>query len=100
MQALYKQLYGTEVTANAMNCMGGQGQGIGKMMSLESLQDSPNFDQELLQRMIQHQQMSVNMAKKASETATVPQIRDFAQAIIKTQTAQIQKLQQLSPSES
>ncbi|MEO3706793.1 DUF305 domain-containing protein [Trichormus azollae] len=100
LQALYKQLYGTEVTANAMNCMGGQGQGIGKMMSLESLQNSPNFDQELLQGMIQHQQMSVNMAKKASETATVPQIRDFAQAIIKTQTAQIQKLQQLSPSES
>lgn len=42
----------------------------------------------------------MNMAKKASETATVPQIRDFAQAIIKTQTAQIQKLEQLSPSES
>jgi uncharacterized protein (DUF305 family) len=80
--------------------MEGQGQGIGKMMSLESLQDSPNFDQELLQGMIQHQQMSVNIAKKASETATVPQIRDFAQAIIKKQTAQIQKLQQLSPSES
>ncbi|ADI65723.1 protein of unknown function DUF305 ['Nostoc azollae' 0708] len=44
--------------------------------------------------------MCMNMAKKASETATVPQIRDFAQAIIKTQTAQIQKLEQLSPSES
>ncbi|WP_413173778.1 DUF305 domain-containing protein [Anabaena azotica] len=101
LQALYKQLYGTEVPANAMNCMGmGQGQGMGKMMSLESLQNSPNFDQEFLRTMIQHQQMSVNMAKKASETATVPQIRDFAQAIIKTQTAQIQKLQQLSPSES
>jgi uncharacterized protein (DUF305 family) len=101
LQALYKQLYRTEVTANAINCMGmGQGQGMGKMMSLESLQNSPNFDQEFLQGMIQHQQMCMNMAKKASETATLPQIRDFAQAIIKTQTAQIQKLEQLSPSES
>jgi uncharacterized protein (DUF305 family) len=53
LQALYKQLYRTEVTANAMNCMGmGQGQGMGKMMSLESLQNSPNFDQEFLQGMI------------------------------------------------
>jgi uncharacterized protein (DUF305 family) len=70
------------------------------MMNLESLANSPNFDQEFLRKMIHHQQMSVKMAKKAAENANVPQIRNLAQAMIKTQTAQLQKLQQLSPVES
>ncbi|MBK1988253.1 DUF305 domain-containing protein [Sphaerospermopsis aphanizomenoides BCCUSP55] len=101
LQALYKQLYATEVPADAMNCMVmGQGMAMKGMMNLESLQNAPNFDQEFLRKMIHHQQMSVNMAKKAAQTANVPQIRDLAQAIIKTQTAQIQKLQQLSSVES
>ncbi|MBD2293417.1 DUF305 domain-containing protein [Anabaena sphaerica FACHB-251] len=101
LQAFYKQLYGAEVPAGVMNCMGmGNGQGMGKNMSLESLENSPNFDQEFLQKMIHHQQMSVKMASKAAENANAPQIRNLAQAIIKTQTAQIQKLQQLSPVES
>lgn len=98
LQALYKQLYGSEVPANTMNCMGmgqGMGQGMGGMMSLESLENSPNFDQEFVQRMIHHQQMSVNMASKAAKNANVLQIRNLAQAIIKTQTAQLEKLQQL-----
>jgi uncharacterized protein (DUF305 family) len=97
LKALHKQLYSAELPAGTMNCMGmsmGMG-GMGGMMSLESLENSPNFDQEFLRRMIDHQQMSVKMAKKAAENANEPQIRNLAQAIIKTQTAQLEKLQQL-----
>jgi uncharacterized protein (DUF305 family) len=105
LQTLYKQLYGAEVTANAMNCMGGMGGmggmemgemgRMGGMSNLESLANSPNFDQEFVRWMIHHQQMSVNMASKAAENAKSPQIRTLAQCIIKTQTAQIEKWQQL-----
>lgn len=102
LQALYKQLYGAELPAGAMNCMDmggmggmGRGNGIGGMMSLEALENAPNFDQEFLRKMIHHQQMSVKMAKTTAENANEPQIRNLAQAIIKTQTAQLEKLQQL-----
>lgn len=48
-------------------------------------------DQRFITMMIHYQQMSLQMASKAAENANVPQIRDLAQAIIKTQTAQIQQ---------
>ncbi|MGM3309200.1 hypothetical protein ACSQ6I_25035 [Anabaena sp. WFMT] len=40
------------------------------------------------------------ITEKASENATQPQIRDLSQAIIKTPTDQIEKLQQLSSAKS
>jgi uncharacterized protein (DUF305 family) len=94
LQALSKQLYGAQVPTNGMDCMGmqhGQGQGM------KSWQNAADFDKEFVQHMIHHQQMSVKMAEKALETATVPQLRQQLQAIIKTQTAEINQLQQLSP---
>jgi uncharacterized protein (DUF305 family) len=103
LKALYKQLYGTEVPATTMNCMGmqhGKDQGMAEMMNMESLQNSPDFDKAFLQRMTHHQQMSVMMAQKAINSATHKQLRDLAQDIIKTQTAQIQQLEQLSKASS
>lgn len=106
LQTVYKQLYGSEVPVAMMNCMGmgtggmgrgrSQGMDMGGMMSLASLENAPNFDDEWLRRMIHHQQMSVNMASKTAENANSPQIRNLAQAIIKTQTTQLEKLQQLA----
>jgi uncharacterized protein (DUF305 family) len=107
LQTVYKQLYGSEIPVGMMNCMGmgmgmgtggmgrGRSQGMGGMMNLASLENAPNFDEEWLRRMIHHQQMSVNMASKTAENANSPQIRNLAQAIIKTQTTQLEKLQQL-----
>jgi uncharacterized protein (DUF305 family) len=100
LQSLSQQLYGSQLPTANMNCrngMGGMGggHGMGNMMSLTSWQNDPNFDQKFVQKMIHHQQMSINMASKAAENANSPQIQNLAQAIIKTQTAQIEKLRQI-----
>ncbi|HLP88687.1 MAG TPA: DUF305 domain-containing protein [Nostocaceae cyanobacterium] len=105
LQALHKQLYGAEVPRN-MSCPKMQQQESenkprmsmhSRMMSLETLRNAANFDQEFLQRMIHHHQMSVMMAQKANTSATNSQLRDLAKDIIKTQTAEIQQMQKLSP---
>ncbi|MBD2569630.1 DUF305 domain-containing protein [Anabaena lutea] len=44
--------------------------------------------------------LSVMMAQKVMNSATHKQLRDLAQDIIKTQTAQIQQLEQLSKASS
>ncbi|TAE57397.1 MAG: DUF305 domain-containing protein [Nostocales cyanobacterium] len=79
-----------------MNCMAAMGKnGSTSMMGLASLANSPNFDQEFVKKIIYHQQMSVKMTKKTAKIANLPQICNLAEAIIKTQTNQIQKLKKL-----
>ena len=103
MKAWYKQWYGTEVPAISMNGMGmhhsrGQGAMHSRMMdmnmNLESLKNASDFDKEFIRQMIPHHQMAVMMSQMAFNRATHSQIRDLAQAIIKSQTAEIQQMQQ------
>ncbi|BAY13707.1 DUF305 domain-containing protein [Calothrix sp. NIES-2098] len=105
MKAWYKQWYGTDVPANSMNGMGmgmhhGRGQGFmhsGMMamnMNLESLKNATDFDKEFIRQMVPHHQIAVMMSQMAFNRATHSQIRDLAQAIIKSQTAEIQQMQQ------
>jgi uncharacterized protein (DUF305 family) len=103
MKAWYKQWYGTEVPANSMTGMGmhhAMGQGpmhSGMMvmnMNLESLKNASDFDKEFIRQMIPHHQMAVMMSRMALNRATQSQIRHLAQAIIKSQTAEIQQMQQ------
>ncbi|MDZ8052824.1 MAG: DUF305 domain-containing protein [Aulosira sp. ZfuVER01] len=103
MKAWYKQWYGTDVPANSMNSMGmghGRSQGsmhsgmMGMNMNLESLKNASDFDKEFIRQMIPHHQMAVMMSQMTFNRATHSQIRDLAQAIIKSQTAEIQQMQQ------
>jgi uncharacterized protein (DUF305 family) len=105
LQALYKQLYGVEVPTSSMSCDQMQQQHGDKkpgmsmhseMMNLETLKNADNFDQEFVKRMIHHHEMSVKMAEKASKKTTHTQLRALAQAIIKTQSVEIQQLKQFS----
>lgn len=80
--------------------MGNQsGQGMMAMHSmmtgdLEALRGAENFDQEFIRQMIPHHQMAVMMAQMVSDTANKPEIRQIAQTIITTQTAEIEQMQQ------
>lgn len=80
------------------NRMGqGMNQGMmGMSMHLETLQNASDFDREFIRQMSHHQQMGVMMAQMAADSATKPEIRDLSQSIVKTQTTQIEQMQQWS----
>lgn len=107
MRAWYKQWYGTEVPATPKNGMarhhgGGHGMPgmsmhsgmIGMEMNLETLKNASDFDKEFIRQMIPHHESAVMMAKMVANNATHPEIRNLAEAIIKSQTAEIQQMQQ------
>ncbi|MCM0590252.1 MAG: DUF305 domain-containing protein [Gloeotrichia echinulata IR180] len=107
MKAWYQQWYGAEVPAHGMTGMGmhhGSGQGMPTMpmhsgmmgmdMSLESLKNASDFDKEFIRQMIPHHQSAVMMAQMVLNSANHPQIHNLAQAMIKSQTAEIQQMQQ------
>lgn len=107
LKAWYKQWYGTEVPATSMTGMEmhhGRGQGMSGMpmhsgmmgmnINIDSLKNASDFDKEFIRQMIPHHQSAVKMARMVLKSATHPQIRNLAQAIIKSQTAEIQQMQQ------
>ncbi|BBD60074.1 hypothetical protein NIES2109_28670 [Nostoc sp. HK-01] len=107
MKAWYKQWYGAEVPATPKTGMGmvhGRGQNMPEMsmhsgmmgmgMNLETLKNASDFDKEFIRQMIPHHESAVMMAKMVANNATHPEIRNLAEAIIKSQTAEIQQMQQ------
>jgi uncharacterized protein (DUF305 family) len=107
MKAWYKQWYGTEVSATPKTGMAmhhGRGQGMPRMsmhsgmmgmeMNLETLKNASDFDKEFVRQMIPHHESAVMMARMVANNATRPEIRNLAEAIIKSQTAEIQQMQQ------
>jgi uncharacterized protein (DUF305 family) len=114
MQTWYKAWYGKEVPAVAMNngtmmsMRQNRGQGMNQGMrqmsmhpgmrgmdvDLEALKNAQDFDKEFISQMIPHHQMAVMMAQMVANSATKPEIRNLAQSIIKTQTAEIGQMRQ------
>ncbi|MBD2597036.1 DUF305 domain-containing protein [Nostoc spongiaeforme FACHB-130] len=107
MKAWYKQWYGAEVPATPSTQMGshhGTGHKMPEMsihsgmmgmgMNLETLKNASDFDKEFIRQMIPHHESAVMMAKMVANNATHPEIRKLAEAIIKSQTAEIQQMQQ------
>lgn len=106
MQTWYKQGYGTEVPTTGMNMEMGNGMGQPMMMSMqqqenmdqemmEALKNVRDFDQEFLRQMTRHHRMATMMAGMVVNSATHPEIRNLAQSIIKSQSAEIAQMQQL-----
>lgn len=96
MRTWYKAWYGTEVPTTSMGCMGmmGMNSNGGMMGDLEALRNSSNFDQEFIRQMIPHHEMGVRMSRMALNHATKPEIRNLADSIIKSQTNEINQMQQ------
>jgi uncharacterized protein (DUF305 family) len=96
MRTWYKSWYGTEVPAMATN---GSDKGMmgssmkGMSMDLETLKNAPDFDKEFLRQMISHHKMAIQMGEMDVNKATKPEIRQLAQSIVKTQTAEIDRMQ-------
>jgi uncharacterized protein (DUF305 family) len=61
---------------------------------LYALQSASDFDREFIQQMIPHHQMGVMMAQMVLANSDRPEIRELAQRIIDTQTAEINQMQQ------
>jgi uncharacterized protein (DUF305 family) len=78
---------------------GNSGQGMMGMHSmmigdLETLTNADDFDQEFIRQMIPHHQMAVMMAQMVMNTGNKPEIQELSQTIIRTQTAEINQMQQ------
>ncbi len=105
MQAWYKQWYGrTAPSFNTSNNVSGRGRmmGGGGMMGcgmmnmntdLTALRNAKNFDQVFIEEMIPHHQMAVMMAQHLLWNAKHPEMKTLAQAIIKAQNQEIEKMQ-------
>ena len=66
---------------------------MGMDMDLEALKSTPDFDREFIRQMIPHHQMAVMMARMVLNSDR-PEIRNLAESIIKSQTAEIAQMRQ------
>jgi uncharacterized protein (DUF305 family) len=73
----------------------GMGQGIMNMkMDIDALKTAKDFDKEFVRQMIPHHQMAVMMAQMASKRAAHSQTRNLTKSIVKSQNAEIAKMQE------
>ena len=107
MQTWYKQWYGTEVPMTGMNMQMHHGMGQEMMMVMHhqemmdqemmvALKNASNFDREFLRQMTSHHEMALMMAGMVVDGAVHPETRKLASSIIKSQSAEINKMGQLS----
>lgn len=114
MQAWYKEWYGTDVpvwtpgigmgmmhgnritsTAPSPGIVGRGRMGMGMMgTDLYALTNTTDFDREFIEQMIPHHQMAIMMSTMVANSATHPEIRELAQSIIRSQSAEIEQMQQ------
>ncbi|MEH2308081.1 DUF305 domain-containing protein [Nostoc sp.] len=114
MKSWYKAWYGKEVPATAITNQGmmSMHQGMSQQMNpdmmkmpmncnmmgmkvdLAALKNALDFDKEFIRQMIPHHRMAVMMSQMATKKTTKPEIRNLAQFMIKTQTAEINQMEQ------
>ncbi|MBE9142384.1 DUF305 domain-containing protein [Planktothrix mougeotii] len=75
----------------SMGCMGGMRTMLGNTTALQNASD---FDRAFIEEMVPHHQMGVRMAQMVLVHSNRPEIRELAQAIIDSQTAEINQMQQ------
>lgn len=105
MRTWYKQWYGAQVpkmeNMQMHHGMGGMMMVMHhqEMMDQEmmvALKNASNFDREFLRQMISHHEMALMMAGMVVDGAVHPETRKLADSIIKSQSAEINKMGQLS----
>lgn len=114
MQSLYQVWYGKQAPVTAMNhqqmmtkpCKMCQQMNPdmmkmpmnGKMkcmnLDLETLKNAADFDQEFIRQMIPHHRHAVKMSQMVLKKSQQPEIRNLAESIITSQTAEINQMLQ------
>jgi uncharacterized protein (DUF305 family) len=113
MQAWYQEWYGSEVPvwspgmgmgmmrngilspAQRSGMMGRRHMGRGSMgTDLNALENAADFDREFIVQMIPHHQMAIMISTMVADSATHPEIRNLARSIIRSQSAEIEQMQQ------
>lgn len=79
---------------NHSDRMGMHQSGMSMEMDLQALKNAPDFDREFIRQMVPHHQMAVHMAQMLLNRTNRPDMRNLAQSIIKSQTAEITQMQQ------
>ena len=100
MSTWYRSWYGTDAPTDG-GASGGRGMGGGMMgggmmndgTDMEVLEAAPVFDKEFIEQMIPHHQMGVMMAQMVLARTDRPEIQELARSIIRTQTAEIEQMQ-------
>ncbi len=105
MTAWYKQWYGNEVPAMSSHAMGmpmnsdrnmmqmGMMEHHTMGMDLDRLKNAPDFDISFIEQMIPHHKMAVMMAAMILDS-NHPEMRELANNIIQTQSAEIEQMRQ------
>lgn len=112
MRTWYKQWFGSEVPTWSPGMGRGQGMGMGRGMGsgmgqgmgrgmggcmrsdLAALEKAADFDRAFLEEMIPHHEMGVRMTHMIANSQR-PELQTLADAIVTTQTAEIEQMQRL-----
>jgi len=101
MRTWYREWFGESVPdwqagmGMGQGMMARRGLGMGGCMrsDLESLKTAPDFDRAFLEEMVPHHQMGVRMAEMVLVRSDRPEIKTLANAIIRSQSAEIDQMQ-------
>jgi uncharacterized protein (DUF305 family) len=96
MRTWYKQWYGTEVPATSMGGMGMMGMSRHRDMmgDLTALRNASDFDAEFIRQMIPHHEMALRMSRMVINHGNRRELRNLAESIIRSQTSEINQMQQ------
>jgi uncharacterized protein (DUF305 family) len=96
MRTWYKQWYGTEVPATSMGGMGMMGMSRHRDMmgDLTALRNASDFDAEFIRQMIPHHEMALRMSRMVINHGNRRELRNLADSIIRSQTSEINQMQQ------
>jgi uncharacterized protein (DUF305 family) len=67
---------------------------MGAEMNLDALKNATDFDREFIRQMIPHHQMAIMMARMVLRSSTHSEVQTLAQAIIESQSSEIQQMRQ------
>lgn len=95
MRGWYRDWFGSSVPSGG-GMMGGQRRGgmMGGDVSIDELETAEPFDKAFIEQMIPHHQMGIMMSQMAGGAASTPEIRELAESIIDSQSAEIEQMQE------
>ncbi|MGF7118917.1 DUF305 domain-containing protein [Methanobacterium oryzae] len=96
MREFYKRTYGTDVPESSGMMGPGRGMGRGGMMDnstdLDELENAKPFDKAFIEGMVPHHRMAIMMSQMLLRNSDNQEMRDLANSIIKTQSAEIEQM--------
>jgi len=98
MRSWYRDWFRTEVSKVSSSMMEGgmmaeTGMHMGGRGDMQTLENAPDFDKAFIEAMIPHHQMAVMMARMLKSGTTRPEMVSLADAIIESQSREIQDMQ-------